>query len=59
MISATIPQCQMQNGIILPQKVPIAKKTYRLPLLSAICGALIPPDQFTLIPMKALYNTLL
>ena len=51
MLSATIPQVQMQNGKILRQKIPLTKKTFRLPFLSAICGALIPPDQFTLIPM--------
>ena len=59
MLSATIPQVQMQNGILLRQKIPLTKKTFRLPLLSSICGALIPPDQFTLIPLKALYNLLL
>jgi hypothetical protein len=58
MISATVPQVQMQNGLLLPQKIPLTKKTFRLPFLSAICGALIPPDQFTLIPLQALYNLL-
>jgi len=51
MLSATIPQVQMQNGKILPQRIPLTKKTFRLPLLSAICGVLIPPDQFTLLPL--------
>jgi hypothetical protein len=30
--------------------VPLAIKKFRIPLLSAVCGALIPPDQFQLIP---------
>jgi len=30
-----------------------------MPLISSICGVLIPPDQFKLIPLRALYNLLL
>lgn len=59
LLSPTIPQCQMQNGKILPSKVPVSSQMFRLPLISAICGILIPPDQFLLIPMAALYNLLL
>jgi hypothetical protein len=44
----------MVNGKILPQKIPIAKKTFKIPLISAILGVLIPQDQFILIPIKAL-----
>ena len=51
MLSATIPQVQMQNGKLLPAKIPLTKKTFRLPFISSICGVLIPPDQFTLIPL--------
>lgn len=43
MLSPTIPQCQMQNGQLLPAKVPVASQLFRLPLISAICGILIPP----------------
>lgn len=43
MISATVPQCQMQNGHILSQKVPVSNQLFRVPLLSTICGILIPP----------------
>lgn len=59
MLSPTIPQCQMQNGLLLPHKVPVFTQLFRLPLISSICGILIPPDQFLLIPVKALYNLLL
>jgi hypothetical protein len=31
----------MVNGQILPQPVPLAIKKFRIPLLSAVCGALI------------------
>ena len=41
----------MQNGTILPRRVPLVQKTFRIPLISAILGVLIPPDQFTLIPL--------
>ena len=49
----------MVNGQINPWKIPIPNAELRLPLISTVCGVLIPPDQFLLIPMKALYNTLL
>lgn len=51
MLSATIPQVQMQNGVILKNRIPLTKKTFRLPFISSICGVLIPPDQFTLLPL--------
>lgn len=59
MISPTIPQVSMQNGVLLDTTIPCAKKTFRVPLISAICGILIPPDQFLLIPMGSMYNLLL
>jgi hypothetical protein len=49
----------MSNGLLLPSKIPISVKRFYLPLLSSICGALIPPDSYQLIPLKALFNTLL
>lgn len=49
----------MKNGLILPKKVPVTDVMFRVPLISSICGILIPPDQFLLIPMKALYNLLI
>lgn len=49
----------MQNGLILPSKVPVSTQLFRIPLLSTVCGILIPPDQFLLIPLQALYNLLL
>ncbi len=59
MISATIPQCSMQNGNLLPYPVPVQVKRFYIPLLSAVLGVLIPPVSYQLIPMKVLYNTLL
>lgn len=50
-ISPTVPQCSMDNGHITAKPFPVSKKTFRIPLISAICGLLIPPDQFLLIPM--------
>jgi hypothetical protein len=58
-ISATIPQCQMANGQILKEPVPVSRKKFRIPLLSAILGILIPPDQFQLIPAGTLKNIIL
>jgi hypothetical protein len=40
----------MKNGKLLDTPVPVMKRTFRVPLISAICGILIPPDQFQLIP---------
>ena len=50
MLSPTIPQVQMQNGIILNHPVPVSTRRFRIPLASSICGVLIPPDQFRLFP---------
>jgi len=49
----------MRNGLILPTPLPITRKTFRFPLMSAICGILIPPDQFQLIPAESVQNILL
>lgn len=49
----------MQNGIILNQKIPISRRTFKIPLLSSIIGLLIPHNQFVLIPIKALNDLLI
>jgi hypothetical protein len=49
----------MVNGKILSQPVPLARKKFRIPLISAILGILIPPDQFQLIPAASLKNIIL
>ena len=49
----------MMNGVILPSPIPLARKTFRIPLISAILGILIPPDQFKLIPAATLKNLIL
>lgn len=54
MISATIPQLMLYNGQILPTKVPIYRRKFKIPLLSGVIGALIPVNQFLLIPLAAL-----
>lgn len=59
LLSNTIPQCSMRNGVILPAPVPVRKRTFLMPVLSAVVGVLIPPDQYKLIPLKALMNLLL
>ena len=43
----------MLNGVILPQKLPVARRTFKIPLLSAVMGMLIPPQQFVLLPIRA------
>lgn len=50
MLSPTIPQCQMAYGVIQNTPIPISKRRYRMPLASSLCGVLIPPDQFRLLP---------
>lgn len=52
-ISPTVPQCQMLNGVILPQKIPVWRRTFKIPLLSATMGLLIPHQQFVLLPIRA------
>lgn len=59
MLSPTIPQCQMSYGKILQAPVPVAQKVFKIPFLSCIMGVLIPVDQFVLIPLQALNNTLI
>lgn len=49
----------MANGRILKQPIPISRKKFRVPLISAILGILIPPDQFQLIPAASLKNLIL
>lgn len=44
----------MANGKILPFKIPIVKKVFKIPLISAVIGLLIPEDQFVLLPLQAL-----
>jgi hypothetical protein len=41
-ISATVPQAQMVNGVLAAQKFPIHRRTFKIPLLSACMGLLIP-----------------
>jgi hypothetical protein len=53
-ISPTVPQCQMLNGLILQSKIPIQRRTFKIPILSAVMGLLIPHDQFVLLPIRAL-----
>jgi hypothetical protein len=44
----------MKNGHILKKKIPISKRTFKVPIISAILGILIPEDQFVLLPIRAL-----
>lgn len=49
----------MQNGNITQQRaIPLAKR-FMFPLLSTVCGALIPPDSYQLIPLESLKNLLI
>jgi len=41
-ISPTVPQCQMQNGNITKFKIPVSKKTFKIPLYSSVIGLGIP-----------------
>lgn len=49
----------MRNGLILPAPLPVRRRTFLIPLLSAVVGVLIPADQYKLIPLKSLMNLLL
>ena len=44
----------MKNGIILPQPIPVATRTFRMPFISGVIGIAIPPDQFQLIPAASM-----
>jgi len=59
MLSPTIPQCQMSYGRILSAPVPITTKVFRNILLSGVIGGLIPANQFALLPLASLNNTLI
>lgn len=41
-ISPTVPQLQIYQGRILKQKIPVSERTFKIPLISAIIGLLIP-----------------
>lgn len=45
--------------MILPQKVPVSKRTFKIPFISAVIGLLIPESQFIMIPLKALDGSLI
>ena len=49
----------MQDGVILNQKIAVSKKTFKIPLISAIIGLLIPQTQFILLPLKALNDVMI
>lgn len=58
-ISATVPQAQMNQGVISKSKFPVPSQRFSVPVISAVIGALIPADQFLLIQMRALKDLLL
>lgn len=41
------------------QKKPITRRTFKIPLISAVMGLLIPEDQFVLLPIRALNDVLI
>jgi hypothetical protein len=45
--------------MILPQKIPVAMRTFKIPLISAVLGLLIPQNQFILLPLRALNDVLI
>lgn len=49
----------MIDGIILPQPIPLTAKKFRMPLISAVLGILIPPDQFQLLPVASMKDIIL
>ena len=59
LLSPTIPQCQLSYGHILQAPIPIQKKVFKVPFISSVMGVLIPVDQYLLIPLEALNNTLI
>lgn len=49
----------MVGGKILPQKIPVSKRTFKIPFISAVIGLLIPESQFLMIPLRALEGSLI
>lgn len=49
----------MVEGRILEAPIPKPRKTFRIPLISAILGVLIPPDQYQLIPAASVKDIIL
>jgi hypothetical protein len=49
----------MINGSIAQAKIPINRRTFKIPLLSATMGLLIPENQFVLLPLRALNDVLI
>lgn len=58
LISNNIPQAWMRNGLLMPQPMPVRRRTFLIPVLSAVVGVLIPPEQYKLLPLKSLMNLL-
>lgn len=59
LISPTIPQCQINNGLISSSKFPIVQRKFKIPLISSVMGVLIDPSQYKLIPLQSLSTLLL
>ncbi len=49
----------MVNGVILTQKIPVSRRIFKVPLISAVMGLLIPSRQFVLLPVKAFNDLIL
>jgi|694.fasta_scaffold09425_3 hypothetical protein len=49
----------MQSGVVLPTKVPIYRKKFKIPLISAVIGMLIDPSQYCLIPLQSLNSCMI
>ncbi len=58
-ISPTVPQCQINNGLVLQTKVPIVQRKFKIPLISSVLGILIDPSQYKLIPLQSISTLLL
>ncbi len=49
----------IQNGQITPTKIPIFRKTFKIPVISGVIGCLIDPSQFKLIPLESINSLLM
>jgi hypothetical protein len=50
-ISQTVPQTMILNGQFLRTKEPIFRRTFKIPIASAVIGALIDQSSYCLLPL--------
>lgn len=59
MLSPTIPQVQFGYGLPSAYPIPLTQKKFQFSLISSIMGTLIHADNYRLIPLRCLYDTMI